>query len=354
MSQNEAPSLHVVQGGKDENGSGKKGKKERVGSKEWADVKRAEAKLAAREVDTVYMRLAKVLYEVHDTPIADDPAKKPVYRLWYETFQDYAQQELGLHYRKAFSLLKIWRRLEVDLQDLDPKLKERLYSLGWTKTREVVRVLTLKNAEKWVERAEKENLDNLTVSIATYIETVKKHSAEKAAAKTSTSVAGASFEGGTLETAPPQPVVVKNPHGGAAPEPAGPDSTAAKDLLPPETVGSEGDEDDDMPEAPMPELTALERRTFAFYPDQMEIVKEALDLAQTLSKSDVASHNLALICTEFLATNNAMSRGQKTLEWKLKLVSLIEKVLDLGIIAVEPKTNTVVYGGTTLAQAAQD
>jgi len=347
----EAPSLTVVHGG----ASDKKKKSDLpVGSKEWAEKKRIEARTVAKEVDTVYMRLAQILYEVYDTPIDGHPGNKPVFTLWgYQTFQEYAEQELALHYKKAFSLRKIWFRLSVELKDLSDELRGRVVNLGWTKVRELVRVLTLKNAEKWVDYAEGHTLAELETRVRDYVRAaVSKQSAEQDN-KVASAVAGAGFGGDALPASTPAAAVAPDPdaddpdiHVGGELGPSQMAESAGQDLMPDDGEG------DDIPLDVVPEPSQLERRTFAFHPDQMDIVANALDLAQEMSKSDVASHNLALICTEFLAINNAMSRGEKKLDWRLRILAQMERVLGLDLMAVDPNKNELCYGMSTLDRVA--
>src|SRR5690606_6338555 len=54
--------------------------------------------------------------------------------------------------------------------NLDPQLKQELVSLGWTKLRELTRVLTLQNVADWVAVARKSSYPELTLAIRRYLQ----------------------------------------------------------------------------------------------------------------------------------------------------------------------------------------
>src|ERR1700756_1140171 len=115
-----------------------------IGSEQWANKIRKHAKELARHLDSGYMDLAKTLYEVYSVPEGGDPKKGPIYKTWgFKSFAEYAENELSLHRRKAEMLRAVWYRVGVELDTLPDDLRERLVKLGWTKVRDLVRVLTL-------------------------------------------------------------------------------------------------------------------------------------------------------------------------------------------------------------------
>src|SRR5690606_33896253 len=66
------------------------------------------------------------------------------------TLADYARSALDLEPRQARDLLRIGPRLP-ELHRLDAALASG--ALGWTKARELIKVLVPENEEAWVERA---------------------------------------------------------------------------------------------------------------------------------------------------------------------------------------------------------
>ena len=101
------------------------------------------------------MELAEILYHVYDKPKGNVKQAPPLFVAWgFTTFEKYVNEELGFSIRKAQSLRLIWFRLEVELKELDEGLRARLLKLGWTKVRELTRILSLENAAEWVAKVE--------------------------------------------------------------------------------------------------------------------------------------------------------------------------------------------------------
>jgi hypothetical protein len=265
-----------------------------VGSKSWATRLRNNAKDLSGRLESGYMQMAEILYYVYDTP-SSEPPHQPLFLEWgYKTFAEYAESELGLHRRKAEFLRRIWYRLEVELSGLDLKIKDRIIALGWTKVRELIRVLTLLNAEKWVERAENESYTTLCVSTKAYLESVAE-----------------------------------------AQEHA-------------KTIG----EDPEKVEPGLPKIEKFKPKHFQLYEEQAEVVEEALHKAAVLTGSSdpKPGHLLTMMATDFLATNSVSSSGHDA---QLKYLAKLEQQMGLKLIAVDPDSNEVLYGITTLEKLAQ-
>src|SRR5687767_8348099 len=81
----------------------------------------------------------------------------------YASAYDYAVHALGLEERKAYGLLQLARALprlpELDRAPADGRL-------GWTKARDMLRVLTPENEAAWVERAANVDDGQLLVELA--------------------------------------------------------------------------------------------------------------------------------------------------------------------------------------------
>ena len=144
-----------------------------VGSRAWAGRIRHRARVLAEQVETGYLELGEILYRIYDAPVDGDAKNGSVLAKWgYSSIGEYAEKELSLHYKKAQRLLRIFYRIEVELDGLgkNPDLKRRFIRLGWSKARELVRVLTIDNMVDWINRAE-------TMNYTTLVEVIKRTAA---------------------------------------------------------------------------------------------------------------------------------------------------------------------------------
>ena len=292
-----APDLKVLQGGVD------------YGTEKWGNKLRSESKKLTKELDTGYMQLAERLWLLYDTPAWGDPDRGPVWQVFwgYSSWNDFVQEELGIHYKKAQRLLNIWKTLSVDL-NLHDDVKVRISALGFSKVRELIRVLTATNYEDWISTAEKLGYTALLKSIQEYLLEVQ---TRQSASRTSLPEgAGAEFE----------------PSAPAYEEPPVPNI-----------------ENDD-----------LQSLHFRLYADQADTVKTALKRASELSNSQFQSHNLSLICLDFLASNDFR---KATEEQRLRYLVRFEKLLGYRLIVIDPEAgpkgeDQVVYGLATLERLA--
>lgn len=292
--------LTVIEGGKNDPEPYTANK---PGGKAWASRLRSRAKELSKELDLGYMELARILYQVFDTPIDGDPNRGPLYINWgYTSFSEYAEKELGLHQKKAERLKLIWYTLEIQLKDMDPNLKERCILLGMSKVRELVHILTLRNAEYWITQAESMGYRKLFEVITD----------EKRRMRIDEAVLGSS--GGTITEIDAS-------------------STDPGDLIPPVRA-----------EIP-------KQKRFDLFPAQQENILLALKRASDITGSDKEGHLLDLICTDFIATNDTFGSD---LDKRLRYVAKIERSLGLKLIAVDPDAKEIVYGLSTLQMLAPD
>lgn len=213
-----------------------------IGSTAWTSMVRKKAKTLSKNIELSYMELAQLLYYVCDKR-STTPPYEPIYKMWgHKTFSNYAREELNLHERKAMSLRRIWFRLEVELQGLDPIVKQAIVGLGWTKVRELVSVLTISNAAKWAELAKNRDYSSLCVDIQKY-----KIELEKA-----------------INTG------------------AGTVTSINVDLPAPEKY---------------------RHKHLSLETSQADVVDSALSLAGSLAGSTSDNHLITLICSDFIATN---------------------------------------------------
>jgi hypothetical protein len=268
------------------------------GSETWSDKVRRRARNLIRTIDRGYMELGELLYTVHDTPINGDPNQPSVCVSWgYTGFADWAEKELGIHRRKAERLQRIWWELEVRLAGkLSPAVKQRIVDLGWSKVREIVRVLSEANSEQWVEMAE--NLTHPELCNAIRQALIEQEKKEQAAA-----------------------------------------------------VGSDDDEDEEggYPNPP-DDINRFKWKQFHLTPEQRENVNMALDRAKELASSTKDGHCLDLICTDFLATNDF--RKSDDPEMPLRFLAKFERLMGKRIVVVDPESWTIEYGIDALQRVA--
>lgn len=300
------------------------------GSKAWASRIRRRAKELVEGFDTGYMELSQILYEVWDTPAGGDPNAGPVYKDWgFDSFADYAEKELNLHRRKAERLRLIWYTLEISLAGMDPALRDRLVHLGASKLRDLVRVLTLENAEAWCRRAEGCGYPQLCADIRKSV-----RDAEIARLQKEVSASAAAQEA-------PEIVV----SGGGAPSGEGAGFDDGRDDGGPSVVRTST-------ACPLPDPEEeLQFEHFSLYPAQRLNVKLALKKAGELCGSDKKSHQLDLICTDFLANNDIVPKN--VAENRVRFLARMERVFGVKLIALDEAGKEVVYGLGLLERLAK-
>lgn len=108
----------------------------------------------AEALHAVYEKAAYVdwIGPIREPPVNDDEDGKIVTRK-YKTFKEYAENEVGVSGRKADYLVSIHRFFVINLK-MEEALIGRLKSLGWSKCKELIGVVDLKNADEWIEKAE--------------------------------------------------------------------------------------------------------------------------------------------------------------------------------------------------------
>jgi hypothetical protein len=322
---------------------------ESKGSKAWSNRIRKRAKELTNELDTGYMELAKILYDVYDTPVEGQANNPPVFKQWgYQNFGDYAEQELGIHRKKAERLRSIWYILSN--LNIDEAIKNRLIALGQSKMRELVRVLDSNNAKAWLELAERTSYVQLRNKITASIENQKKQRLEEQVSRLAdTGSDGTPFEDddGDERTFADEEEA-KAAASSLGDDPFGP----VRGSDGPKKEGAEGREPTatEIAGALPAQTEDLSFLHFALFPDQHLNVLNALEQAGKLCGSSKKGHQLDLLCTDFLATNDITNdpKGSN----KAKYLAKIEKLLGVRLIAVDAKTRDVTYGMETLKTLA--
>lgn len=94
--------------------------------------------------------LSEILYRIN---------REQIYLQWgYSSWEEYVQTEMEYTLRTAQYLTSIYEYFAITLsKDLSPeerqKVIDKIRDLGWTKARSLVDVATLKNLDKWIEKA---------------------------------------------------------------------------------------------------------------------------------------------------------------------------------------------------------
>jgi hypothetical protein len=295
--------LQVIEGGLAAPGETEKSP---VGTKQWSAKVRRRAKELLHTLDTGYMELAQILYQVYDTPIDGDRNRAAVFTTWgYSSFKDYAEQELNIEGKRAERLRRMWYVLEIQFKGMEPELKQRIVNLGYSKVRELLRVITMRNASNWVGMAETMSYRQLNAAISD--ERRKAGIAEALIA--ADKVDSAKEDGEEVTTA---------------------EEEALKQL-----------------QEEQEEQTT--RETFVLFPAQLANVRLALQKSMETSHSDKKGHNLDLICTDFLATNDFLGDDN---EKRLRYIAKIERTLGLKFIVVDPESRDIIYGVDALKLVA--
>ena len=113
---------------------------------------REEALEARNMVEIGYMKLARCLYDIY---------YRDAFRTWdYSTFEDYVDSELQINYRKAMYLIEIYNKATMLNMDL-----ARLENIGWTKARELVRIVDQSNTDEWLSIAEESTAKELSFKV---------------------------------------------------------------------------------------------------------------------------------------------------------------------------------------------
>jgi hypothetical protein len=115
---------------------------------------REEALIAREMVEVGYMKFARCLYDIYI---------QNVYKTWdYPTFENYVDVELQINYRKAMYLIEIYNKATMLNMDM-----ARLEKLGWTKARELIRIVDQTNSDEWMSIAENSSVKELSFKINT-------------------------------------------------------------------------------------------------------------------------------------------------------------------------------------------
>lgn len=267
---------------------------------------RDRAKSLYRNIESTYWELGGILYAVFDgVPGGYRDLKKgdgsreirrELFRKWgYTSFEEYCELEIGIRRRTASSLRYAYWYFEVELK-LPSELKEQLKQLGRSKIYVLAGFVTDENIMSWMDKATAMSVDQLKKAVM----------ASKALAKGETEPDGDTFE-------------------------------HAKELL-----AQQENANAEHMAPPKPEEAHV--FTTNLYDGQWDTCKNAIDRAKNITKSDKISHNLEMICQDYLATNNFINPKDDFNMYFSKL----EVQTGLKIIAIDPASGDPVHGAELL------
>lgn len=114
---------------------------------------REEAIKAKEMIDTGYMILARCLYDIYHQDIYST--------YWnFVSFEDYIDSEIQITYRKAMYLVEIYGKAKLLNMDMN-----RLEKMGWSKARELIRIVDESNVEEWMTIAENSTVKELNMQV---------------------------------------------------------------------------------------------------------------------------------------------------------------------------------------------
>lgn len=127
--------------------------KEAVEAMERAETIRASVREAVRAVDRSYLELADGLAEIYH---------QKYFETWgFTNFESYCTSELDFTYRKAKFLIEIWDKVQgYNIS------RDRIERIGWTKMKDIVKVMNDENYEEWLQRAEEMSVSQLSAQLS--------------------------------------------------------------------------------------------------------------------------------------------------------------------------------------------
>jgi len=115
----------------------------------------------SREITTKQIDMASMVAKVYHEGLwrqwGPDGTGKP-----YQKFEEYTTKELGIEYRKAMYFVQVGDMVNAYGQNI----KDSLESLGWTKVKDLARILNKDNLEEWLNLASSMNAKELQKAVA--------------------------------------------------------------------------------------------------------------------------------------------------------------------------------------------
>lgn len=144
----------------------KKQRKVDINSK--SAIERAIAEVQALDESELHSTIIKLLEEgdMNDFKLGGMLASIDASKFYgeYESFRDFVEAELQIGYRKARYLIEIYN----DVVESDVPFK-KLDKIGWTKLKEVSKIINSENVDEWVEKAGSMNTLTLAEEVKNYM-----------------------------------------------------------------------------------------------------------------------------------------------------------------------------------------
>jgi hypothetical protein len=281
-----------------------------------------------KQYQQTYFKLAERLYAVSTEALYKKIGPG------YSTFESYVETELDFSFRKAKYLAQIWWWYGVE-NAAHPKLMSIAHEIGWTKARELVQVIDLKNADEWHDLAKSLPKNDLA-----------------RAARAAMKAAGRNRRSRNVipdpEPEPPKSSFEKDRGGsqdamGDVPEDGATDDTSkdpyadlvrptAKGVAPPTPKQLDDIRQDD-------KEAGWTRIHLDVTEGHLEVIEAALDMAKEQADSEHKGHLMHLICLHF-ASFYAKEKTVVLGEW----LAQIERLTGKTLVAIDRKEGRIVYG----------
>lgn len=296
------------------------------GSSRWMAEIRQEAKRLSRVLDESYFDVGRVMYEVKYTESHDN---KPVWQVWgYNRFDDYCWKELHQHPHRIDRLIRVYERLNIDLEAMDPLLRRRFIQLGFSRVTILCRILTYENLETWLKIAEQPDcsfrkLDELVkAAVAAWVE------AEKLKATQAKEVAKVAKE-------------ELDPDAGLDGEEEV-EERESKELGPRQMLDKARKERGDIPAVALQER--LIYRRYGFPENSWEMISNAIKKMGEVSGSENDSYNFSLICLQYLANASYGKQEGDRLKATEVFCKYLEQWMGIRLVVIEKKKPEILYG----------
>lgn len=339
-------------------------------SETYANAVHIRIKELLRRYEETYFEIARALFEV---------AARKLYLSMtpsYPSFEKYTEEAVGIEFRKARYLVSIWWWFGIE-QRAHPSLLQQAQEIGWTKSKELVSVVDRSNADRWFDLARTLNLGDLAKAANAALKKAGKKRGRSAppevfqgefdledwtpgvpAPEVSQVVdeQGNAVPGEEQESEEtPEAMVVaepKPPRGMAVADPKSPGGEDVAGAQPRAQLGLDGVSPPDDVAAAIQEEKAnsvkWDRMHFYVHEDFKEVITEALDNAKKTGETQHEGYALSLICLHYLSFYSKM-RSMEIGEWLRR----IERVTGLTIVAMDERTDEILYGVETLKRLAE-
>lgn len=283
-----------------------------------------------KQYQETYFKLAERLYAVSTEALYKRVGPG------YSTFEEYVETELDFSFRKAKYLAQIWWWYGVE-NAAHPKLMSIAHDIGWTKARELVQVIDLRNADEWHDLAKKLPKNDLARAARAAMQAAgRKRRNRNQLPEPPEETPKSSFEKGGAPGGS-QDAMGDVPEDGATDD-INKDPYA--DLISPTATGVAPPSQKQIDELTKDDKEAgWTRMSFDVTQEHAEVIETALSIAQEHAESEHKGHLLQLIClhfNSFYAKEKAVVLG----EW----LAQIERLTGVSLIAVSKKTEEIVYG----------